>query len=112
MQYLYNELSSKVNTRSFNVANWPNVSGNFAQVTNPFLTSQKAFQGVNSVTFQDSSSQWLSLVDGGSNQEQIPLGALFAKARAVDVVVAVDASADGPDQWPESVIVTLYKHAN
>ena len=70
----------------------------------------KAFQGVNPVTFQDSSSQWLSLVDGGSNLEQIPLGTLFTKARMVDVIVAVDASSDDPDRWPKSVpVVTLYE---
>ncbi|KAF8135442.1 phospholipase B [Boletus edulis] len=83
MQFLYEQLASKVHSRSFNVANWPN-----------------AFQEINPATFQDSSSQWLSLVDGGSNREQVPLGALFTKARAVDVVVAVDASADDSNQWP------------
>lgn len=30
MQFLYDQLSSRVQSRSFNVANWPNVSGNFA----------------------------------------------------------------------------------
>ena len=30
MQFLYGQLSSKVQSRSLNVANWPNVSGNFA----------------------------------------------------------------------------------
>ncbi|KAH0827839.1 phospholipase B [Lanmaoa asiatica] len=83
MQFLYEQLSSRVQSRSFNVANWPN-----------------AFQAINPATFQDSSSQWLSLVDGGSNLEQIPLGTLFTKARAVDVVVAVDASSDDSNQWP------------
>ncbi|KAF9241566.1 phospholipase B [Melanogaster broomeanus] len=83
MNFLYEQLSSNVQSRSFNVANWPN-----------------AFQGVNPVTFQDSSSEWLSLVDGGSNLEQVPLGSLLAKARAVDVVVAVDASSDDPNHWP------------
>lgn len=77
----------------------------------PCLTSQKAFQGVNPATFQDSSSQWLSLVDGGSNLEQIPLGSLFTKVRAVDVVVAVDASADDSNQWPKSVTVVASSNA-
>lgn len=70
----------------------------------------KAFQGVNPVTFQDSSSQWLSLVDGGSNLEQVPLGSLFTKARTLDVVVAVDASSDDSNQWPKSVtLVASYE---
>ncbi|KAF9227378.1 phospholipase B [Gyrodon lividus] len=83
MKFLYEQLSSKVQSRSLNVANWPN-----------------AFQGVNPGTFQDSSSEWLSLVDGSSNLEQIPLGSLFVKARAMDVVVAIDASSDDPNRWP------------
>ncbi|KAG9316593.1 phospholipase B [Chiua virens] len=83
MQFLYDQLSSKVQSRSLNVANWPN-----------------AFQGINPTMFQDSSSQWLSLVDGGSNLEQVPLGSLFTKARALDIVVAVDASADDSNRWP------------
>jgi len=75
------------------------------RVNDSCLTPRKAFQGINPFTFQDSSSPWLSLVDGGSNLEQIPLGALFTKERAVDVIVAVDASADDPNQWPKSVTV-------
>ncbi|KIJ18736.1 hypothetical protein PAXINDRAFT_129113 [Paxillus involutus ATCC 200175] len=83
MNFLYEQLSSKVQSRSLNVANWPN-----------------AFQGINPVAFQDSSSDWLSLVDGGSNLEQVPIGSLLAKVRAVDVVVAIDASSDDPNYWP------------
>ena len=30
MQFLYDQLASRVQSRSFNVANWPNVSGSFA----------------------------------------------------------------------------------
>jgi hypothetical protein len=30
MQFLYDQLASRVHSRSFNVANWPNVSGSFA----------------------------------------------------------------------------------
>lgn len=30
MQFLYDQLSSRVQSRSFNVANWPNVSANLA----------------------------------------------------------------------------------
>ncbi|KAI9569636.1 phospholipase B [Boletus coccyginus] len=93
MQFLYDQLSSRVQSRSFNIANWPN-----------------AFQGVNPLMFQDASSQWLSLVDGGSNLEQIPLGALFTKERAVDVVVAVDASADDSNQWPNGTTLLTTSH--
>ncbi|KAL4078419.1 lysophospholipase catalytic domain-containing protein [Scleroderma yunnanense] len=83
MQFLYQQLSSRVQTRSQTVANWPN-----------------PFNGLNPPSFQDSNSQWLSLVDGGSNLEQVPFGSLLVKARGIDVVVAVDASADDPNLWP------------
>ncbi|KIJ68152.1 hypothetical protein HYDPIDRAFT_173810 [Hydnomerulius pinastri MD-312] len=83
MNFLYEQLSSAVQSRALNVANWPN-----------------AFQGVNPATFQDSSSEWLSLVSGGFNHEQVPLGSLLTKARGVDVVVAIDASSEDPNRWP------------
>ena len=35
MQFLYDQLSSRVPSRSFNVANWPNVSGRFAVSQRP-----------------------------------------------------------------------------
>lgn len=80
------------------------------QAIDPHLMIRKSFQGVNPSTFQDSASQWLSLVDGGSNLERIPLGTLLTKARAVDVIVAVDASSDDSNQWPKSVtFVALYE---
>lgn len=83
MQFLYQQLSSRVQTRSQTVANWPN-----------------PFNGLNLSSFQDSNSQWLSLVDGGSNLERVPFGTLLVKVRRIDVVVAVDASADDPNRWP------------
>jgi lysophospholipase len=44
--------------------------------------------------FEDSSSRWLELIDGSSNGENVPLGTQFVKARALDVIFAVDGSAD------------------
>lgn len=55
-------------------------------------------------TFEDTNSTWLNLVDGSTNFENVPLGSLFVKARALDVIVAVDGSADEVDfGWPKSV---------
>lgn len=52
-------------------------------------------------TFKDSGSRWLELIDGSSNAENVPFGALFVKARGLDVVVAIDGSANLPDvNWP------------
>ena len=64
------------------------------------LASQP-FQGISSSVYQDSSSTWLQLVDGGENKEAVPLGPLLVKARHVDVIVAIDASSDDSDNWPE-----------
>ncbi|KAI0313887.1 phospholipase B [Amylostereum chailletii] len=65
------------------VANWPN-----------------PFQSISASTFQDSSSLYLSMVDGGENLENVPLGPMFVKARDMDFVVAVDGSFDTTDTWP------------
>jgi lysophospholipase len=46
-------------------------------------------------------SQWLELIDGGSNQENVPLGQLFVKARDVDVVVAIDSTQETDTTWPK-----------
>ncbi|KII92542.1 hypothetical protein PLICRDRAFT_172619 [Plicaturopsis crispa FD-325 SS-3] len=73
-----------VRTRADDVANWPN-----------------PFNNVKPTTFEDSNSTWLELIDGSSNLENIPIGNLFVRARGLDVIVAVDASADEADnQWP------------
>jgi len=61
------------------------------------------FQGINPGTFQDSESKWIELIDGATNKENVPLGPLFIKARHLDVIVAVDASADDVDNWPMCV---------
>jgi len=42
----------------------------------------------------------LELIDGGSNLENIPLGPMFVKARGLDVIIAVDGSADDYNSWP------------
>ncbi len=52
--------------------------------------------------FQDLNSTWLELIDGSSNGENVPLGQLFVRARGLDVVVAVDATANIPGvRWPK-----------
>ncbi|KAI0314922.1 phospholipase B [Amylostereum chailletii] len=81
--FLLSRQLSEVRTRADDVANWPS-----------------PFQGLKSGNFEDSSSRWLELIDGSSNLENIPLGQLFVKVRSLDVIVAVDASADDPNSWP------------
>ena len=59
------------------------------------------FQGIKSDSYEDSGSNWLNLIDGSSNQESVPLGPMFVRARGLDVVVAVDASADTSNNFPK-----------
>jgi hypothetical protein len=51
--------------------------------------------------FEDLNSEWLELIDGSSNGENVPLGQQFVRARGMDVVVAIDASADLATSWPK-----------
>ncbi|KAJ3823123.1 phospholipase B [Lentinula raphanica] len=81
--YVLSRQLSEVRTRADDVANWPN-----------------PFNGVKTSTYEDTNSTWLSLIDGASNGENIPLGPLFVKARALDVIVTLDGSADDPNNWP------------
>ena len=63
--------------------------------------SSQPFQGVNPGVYQESNTTWIELVDGGLNDENLPLGPLLVKARHLDVVVAIDASSDDSDNWPQ-----------
>ncbi|OIW26014.1 lysophospholipase [Coniochaeta ligniaria NRRL 30616] len=60
---------------------------------NPFL-------GWSNATNPGASSIELSLVDGGEDLQNIPLNPLLQPARAVDVIFAVDSSADTTVFWP------------
>jgi lysophospholipase len=75
---------SQVRTRADDVANWPN-----------------PFQGLKNSTFEDSDKDWLELIDGSSNGENIPYGPLFVKARGLDVIVTLEGSADESHNWPK-----------
>jgi len=62
-------------------------------VPNPFL-------GWNAPANPGASSPELSLVDGGEDLQNIPLYPLIQPVRAVDVIFAVDSSADTTAYWP------------
>jgi lysophospholipase len=74
----------EVRTRADDVANWPN-----------------PFKGLKNTTFQDTDKKWIELIDGASNQENVPFGPLFVKARALDVIVTVEGSADDAHNYPK-----------
>lgn len=82
--YVLGRQLQEVRTRKDDVANWPS-----------------PFEGLNDGVFQDSKANWLELIDGSSNQENIPYGPLFVKARGLDVIVTLEGSGDIPGfNWP------------
>jgi len=58
-------------------ANWPNVRTNISTHAPTDGTYPQPFKGVNPATFEDSSSDWLEHLDGGSNHEKAPLTIMF-----------------------------------
>ncbi len=82
--YVLSRQLQEVRTRADDVANWPN-----------------PFKGLRNTTFVDSDKDWIELIDGASNLENVPYGPHFVKARNVDVIVTLEASADDHNNWPK-----------
>ncbi|KAK3302942.1 lysophospholipase [Chaetomium strumarium] len=77
------------------IASWPN----------PF------FQ-YNAEVNQNANSSLLTLVDGGEDLQNIPLHPLIWSLRNVDVILAVDSSADTPTNWPNgTALVATYQRS-
>jgi lysophospholipase len=57
-------------------------------------------------------STLLTLVDGGEDLQNIPLEPLLQKQRKVDVIIALDSSADTSTQWPNgTAMVATYERS-
>ncbi|KAH9928107.1 lysophospholipase [Fomitopsis serialis] len=71
------------------------------------------FQGLHPETFIDTNETYLQLVDGGEDDETVPLQPLLVKAREVDVIFAIDAASDTEYHWVDgsSVIATQERMA-
>jgi lysophospholipase len=66
----------------------------------------------NNQTNEHALSQSLALVDGGEDLQNIPLHPLIQPFRAVDVIFAVDASADTTLHWPNgSALIATYERS-
>ncbi|PNP49974.1 hypothetical protein THARTR1_09305 [Trichoderma harzianum] len=78
-----NDTLANVGTNNRDIANWPN----------PFF-------GYNSSGNLNANSTVLALVDGGEDLQNIPLHPLLLEEREVDVIFAVDGSADTATLWP------------
>lgn len=70
------------------------------------------FYHFNNDTNPNAFSQQLTLVDGGEDLQNIPLSPLIQPFRAVDVIFAVDASADTTYGWPNGTsLVATYQRS-
>jgi hypothetical protein len=85
--YVLSRQLQAVRTRADDVANWPS-----------------PFNGLKNDTFEDSKGTWLELLDGASNNENVPYAPLFVNARGVDVIVTVEGSSDDSNNFPKYVL--------
>ncbi|MCJ1305315.1 Lysophospholipase 1 [Hypocenomyce scalaris] len=72
------------------------------------------FYGYHNSTSLTYNSTSLTLVDGGEDLQNIPLHPLIQPARQVDVIFAVDSSADTENNWPNgtSLVATYERSLN
>ncbi|KAL9636540.1 MAG: hypothetical protein Q9164_002758 [Protoblastenia rupestris] len=65
-------------------------------------------------TSLNAQSQRLTLVDGGEDLQNIPLHPLIQPSRSVDVIFAIDSSADTENYWPNgtSLVATYQRSLN
>ena len=72
------------------------------------------FYGFNNATSQIAQTTNLTLVDGGEDLQNIPLHPLIQPLRSVDVIFAIDSSADTEYNWPNgtSLVATYERSLN
>ena len=70
------------------------------------------FYGYHNATSRNAQEHQLQLVDGGEDLENIPLHPLIQPFRHVDVIFAIDSSADTENYWPNGTsLVASYQRA-
>ena len=72
------------------------------------------FYGFHNSSNPDAEQRILNMVDGGENLENLPLQPLIQPERNVDVIFAVDSSADTDSSWPNgtSLVATYERSLN
>ena len=74
--------------------------------------SPNPFYGYHNSTSENAQNRSLTLVDGGEDGENIPLHPLIQPFRHVDVIFAVDSSADTENYWPNGTsLVATYQRS-
>ena len=115
---LFNQFLLNVNQTSL-----PQIAKNFvSDILDRFSNSNNdiaqyqpnPFYGYNMETSEVYKEPSLTLVDGGEDLENIPLHPLIQPSRHVDVIFAVDASADTTTYWPNgtSLVATYERSLN
>ena len=75
--------------------------------------SPNPFYGYNNATNQNHASSSLTLVDGGEDFQNIPLHPLIQPVREVDVIFAIDSSADTNNSYPNgTALVATYQRSS
>ena len=92
-----NKTLARIGQQGNDVALWPN-----------------PFHGYNASSNRNADRLMLSLVDGGEDLQNIPLHPLTSPLRQVDVILAVDSSADTPTAWPNgtALVATSKRSVN
>ncbi|KAL9026605.1 MAG: hypothetical protein Q9196_004750 [Gyalolechia fulgens] len=76
--------------------------------------SPNPFYGYHNSTSRNAQSGRLTLVDGGEDYQNIPLHPLIQPNRQVDIIFAIDSSADTDSVWPNgtSLVATYERNLN
>ncbi|KAM7215182.1 phospholipase A2 [Rhypophila decipiens] len=89
---MINRTLAQVGDENRDVAFWPNPFFQYNSANNP-----------------NAKSKIMALVDGGEGLENIPFHPLLWRARDVDVIIAIDSSADTTTHWPNGTsLVATY----
>ncbi|KAI9724174.1 MAG: Lysophospholipase 1 [Chrysothrix sp. TS-e1954] len=93
-----NDVLTDIGTDENDIADW---------TPNPFYH-------FNNKTNRNADSKRLTLVDGGEDLQNIPFNPLIQPIRNVDIVFAIDSSADTNDNWPNgtSIVATYERSLN
>ena len=90
------------------------VLGAVSTANNDIAEYPNPFHGYHNATSRTAQTQTLNLVDGGEDLENLPLHPLIQPNRHVDVIFAVDSSADTDSYWPNgtSLVATYQRSLN
>ena len=92
---ILNDTLAHISAENSDIAIWPNPFFNYQPTTN-----------------RNANFQTLDLVDGGEDLQNVPFHPLLWSLRAVDVILAVDSSADTTTHWPNGTsLVATYKRS-